>query len=80
MQTYKNPTNNHTETITKLSYLWSFLFGWMYFAYKGSFFWALINFLCAFATAGLSWFIFPFFTGKIMHGVYMRKGWVKVDG
>jgi len=78
MITYKNPANDYKESFTKISYLWSFLFGWMYFAYKGSFSWAVISLVMAIFTGGISWFIMPIFTKQIVDKIYMQKGWVKV--
>jgi hypothetical protein len=76
---YENPANGYQAKFTKLSYLWSFLFGWMYFAFKGSFFWAFITFILSFLTIGLSWIIVPFFTRPILDNIYGKKGWVKIS-
>lgn len=76
---YKNPHNGYISTITGGSILCSFLFGWIYFAFKGAWLMAIVNFLLAVVTGGISWFIFPFFTRKILRDYYAQKGWIRIE-
>jgi hypothetical protein len=34
-RTFENPSNGYRETISRTTYLWAFIFQWMYFAYRG---------------------------------------------
>lgn len=74
---YQNPENGYTQS-SSLPFLWSFLFGWMYFAVKGIWSHALISLVLAVITFGVSIFIYPFFTKGILENHYESKGWSKV--
>ena len=62
-----------------MPFLWSFLFGSLYYAAKGVWGHFLLSLLLAGLTAGISWVIYPFFTEKIMRAHYLRKGWIEVN-
>jgi len=71
---YRNPTNNYVET-SSVPWLWTFLFGFFYFALKGIWRHAVIGFLLALITFGMSWLIYPFFANGIVRRHYLRSGW-----
>ena len=57
---FKNPQNDYVEGVS-LAWLWVLLFGTIYFAVKGVWGHALVSFIFAFITWGISWLIYPFF-------------------
>jgi hypothetical protein len=75
---FRNPMNGYEESVG-LSWLWCLLFGFLYFAVKGVWTHAVVSFALAFLTAGLSWFIYPFFAKGIVEKSYLQKGWVRVE-
>lgn len=80
MAIYVNPANGYEETATTgLSWLWCLLFGALYFLFMGNYKHAVISFILAMITAGISWLIYPFFVYTINNNFYLRKGWVKVE-
>ena len=76
---FKNPSNDHIEKISSPG-LWTFLFGSFYFAFKGVWSHALISFILALVTVGISWLIYPFFASSIMRKHYLNKGWSEITG
>jgi hypothetical protein len=74
---FENPQNGYTETVT-FAFLWCLLFGCFYFAIKGVWGHALIAFVLALITGGLSWLIYPFFAKGIVAKSYLRRGWSEV--
>jgi len=76
--TFRNPSNNHTETIPALAWLWTLLFGVIYFAIRGVWTHTLVSLILAIMTAGISWLIYPFFTTRILRNYYLKKGWIEV--
>ncbi len=75
--TYRNPTNGYTER-ARLTWLWALLFGVFYFAVKGIWRHALIGFVLAFITLGVSWVVYAFAAPGIIHRDYLRRGWQPV--
>jgi len=69
---YKETTNN--------SFLWTLLFGTLYFLLKGIWIHAIISLILAIFTWGLSWLIYPFFSKNIIINHYLKNGWKLVDG
>jgi len=63
---------------TGLAGLWCFLFGALYFAYKGIWGHAVISFVVALCTFGISWVVYPFFAKGIIRKAYLQRGWVEV--
>ena len=74
---FKNPLNGYVEEVSSV-WLWVLLFGTIYFAVKGVWTHALVSFVFALLTAGISWLIYPFFASGIMRKYYLKKGWVEV--
>jgi hypothetical protein len=75
---FRNPSNGYVETVSH-PMLWTFLFGCFYFAFKGVWSHAVLGFVAAILTSGLSWFIYPLFAPAIMRSHYLRNGWTPVD-
>ncbi len=79
MARFKNKLNGHEEESHEtLSFVWCFLFGCFYFAFKGNWTHAFASFILALFTLGVSWFIYPFFVYRINDAYYDRQGWVRV--
>ena len=77
---FKNPQNGHVESSSgPLSWLWCFLFGPIYFLFKGNYRHALIHFLIFWPTFGISLIVYPFFVYTINRNHYLRMGWIKVN-
>ena len=73
---FKNPSNDFVqETSSPLSWLWVFLFGFLYFAVKGIWTHAVANFILVICTVGLCQFVYPFFTYGIIRRHHLNKGW-----
>ena len=75
---FKNALNGYIEEISPYAWLWVLLFGCFYFVIKGVWRHALVSFLCALFTGGISWLIYPFFASSIMRKHYLREGWVEI--
>lgn len=75
---FTNPKNNYTMTDGgQLSWLWSLLFGPLYFAVRGNWGWFFISAIMAFITFGISHLFIPFFARKINRTDLLRKGYVE---
>jgi peptidoglycan biosynthesis protein MviN/MurJ (putative lipid II flippase) len=61
--------------VSSLAFLWTLLFGPLYFAYKGVWRHALISAVAALVTMGFSWLIYPFFAHGAVSNHYWRLGW-----
>lgn len=72
--TLVNPVNNY-EISVSYAFLWCFLFGSFYFAYKGVWGQAFLSAIIAIFTCGISWLIYPFFAEKIIVDHYRKAGW-----
>lgn len=73
---FENPENDYQKTVsTPLSWLWCLLFNWIFFLSKGIYKHAILGFVLAFITFGISWFIYPFFVYGIIRNHYLDKGW-----
>ena len=76
---FKNPMNDYEETVSSsLSWLWCFLFGPIYWAVKGIWRHAVVHLVLAMITAGISHFVYPFFTYKIIRKHYNKIGWTEI--
>jgi len=76
MATFINPSNGYTQTVKPLTaFAGCLLFGVLYFAYKGVWKHALISFVAAFMTFGISWLIYPFFAYGCVKNAYLERGW-----
>lgn len=74
---FENPVNGYVEE-SSLHWLWALLFGPIYFASKGIWTHAVISFLLAGITWGISWVIYPVFASNIVYEHFMRRGWKHV--
>lgn len=63
----------------KNCFWWSLLFGPFYYAYMGVWDTALISFILAVISGGLSVLVYPFFTEKIIVAHYLKNGWKVTD-
>ena len=73
---FANPMNNYHEVGgTTFSWLWCFLFGPIYFIYKGIWSHALLCLIMAIITMGFSQLIYPFFAYTVVNSHYRRRGW-----
>ena len=75
---FQNPANGYIERVN-LPFLWTLLFGPIYFAVRGVWTHAVVSFFLAMLTAGLSWLVYPFFAKGILETNYLRKGWVPLS-
>lgn len=64
------------ERVSWVNGVWCFLFGVFYFIYKGVYKHAVLSFIAACFTVGVSWFVYPFFAPHILKTYYVRKGYV----
>ena len=75
MTKIKKPENGNKETITSKDFYWCLLFGFLYFIKKKIWLHAIVSFLLASVTYGLSLLIYPFFVKSILQKEYVKKGW-----
>lgn len=71
---FENPQNRYIEA-SGSPWLWTLLFGTIYFAVKGVWTHVVVSLIAAVCTYGISWLIYPFFAGSIIRSHYLRKGW-----
>lgn len=77
--TFRHPANNYTVTVNHAG-AWCLLFGSFYFIKHNVWSHALIGFVAAFFTFGISWFlVYPFLARGIVRKAYLSKGWIEVD-
>jgi|SRR6185369_8730749 len=74
---FRNPSNGYVESISR-PFLWCLLFGCCYLAYKGAWMAAVLAFILAVMTAGISWLLFPFFAHQLIIKSYLQRGWQPV--
>jgi hypothetical protein len=73
---FENPHNGYVEEASgPFSWLWCFLFNWLYFAVKGNWRHAFLYCACTMFTLGLAIFIYPWFVYRINDNHYRRMGW-----
>ncbi len=75
---FKNPLNGYVEEVTA-PWLWTLLFGTIYFAVRGVWTHAVVSLIFAVCTAGISWLIYPFFATGIFRRYYLQKVWIEVS-
>lgn len=73
---FENPANGHVEE-SVYCWVWTLLFGPLYFAVKGIWGHVLISFVAALLTFGISILIYPFFAEEVVRGHYLKRGWVE---
>lgn len=80
MVEFENPENGYREKAGgKLSWLWVFLLGPIYWAVKGIWRHAVVNLALAFLNWGLCQFVYVFFTYSILRKHYLKMGWKEVS-
>ena len=57
------------------AWLWTLLFGPLYFAWRGAWFHAAICLAAAVATLGLSWLVYPFLAARLLRRHYLCRGY-----
>jgi hypothetical protein len=75
---FQNPSNWYIERVS-LPFLWTLLFGPLYFAVRGVWTHAIASLVLAVLTFGLSWLLYPFFASQIMETSYLQKGWLPLS-
>lgn len=79
MTTFKNPTNGYRVKVGTLGpFLGCLFFGFIYFLIRGCIGHAVVSFILAFSTMGLSWMIYPFFAPGIVRKMYLEKGFRQI--
>lgn len=63
------------QTDIEQAWLWTLLFGVVYFAIKGIWTHAIVALLLAGVTFGISWLIYPFFAKQIVRNHLLASGW-----
>jgi hypothetical protein len=84
---FENPSNGYQESVSKLSMLWTLLFGFIYFSVKGVWTHAIayvaLMLLLGSWTLGIGavlvWIVYAPFAPAILEKNYLRKGWRKVS-
>ena len=76
---FRNPSNNYSESVSPLAWLWVLLFGFIYFAVKGVWRHAVASLVLGMFTLGFSWLVYPFFAQSIMKKHYLNMGWIPAD-
>lgn len=74
---FQNPSNSYIVETNNPGF-WTLFFGCFYFLKHGAWGYALIAFVVAILSYGISWLIFPFFGAKIIKDSYLRRGWVEL--
>ncbi len=74
MTTFENALNGHrVEVGTFGPFIWTLIFGALYFLLKGSIKHFLLSIILAVFTVGISWLIYPFFAPGILRNMYLVK-------
>jgi hypothetical protein len=64
----------------KLGFSWTmFFFGFFVPLFRGDIKWAILSFILAIVTCGLSWLVLPFIYNKIYIKEMFEKGWIPGD-
>lgn len=71
-----HPVNGYAERI-HTGFSWPcFFLGFLWFAIKGMWGWAIVAVVVAFMTLGFSWLVFPFVANGMCTKHLLRKGYV----
>ena len=71
-----HPLNRYAEPIFR-GFSWPcFFFGFLWFAVKGMWGWAIVGLILAFSTFGLSWFVFPFLANEMYTKSLLKQGYL----
>lgn len=77
---FRDPYDGTVVTLRKTSVFWMTLFfGFFYLAYHRAWSHAVIAFVLALFTFGLSWLIYPFFAYRAIMDNYRHNGWIEVS-
>ncbi len=76
---YKNPSTDSIEEVSEFIWVWVLFFGVIYFLIKGVWNHALVWFLLAPITAGISMIAYAYYSREIMHKHYLDKGWNPIE-
>lgn len=78
--TFENPSNGYRVSVSDGSaFIWTLLFGGLYFLARGSTRHFIISWVLAFCTFGLSWLIYPFFAADALRKMYYERGYRLVE-
>ena len=75
----RNPSTRTVIDVSSLVWLWTFIFNFFYFAFKGVWLHAIISLLLIYPTMGLSCLVYPFFARSILIKHYLKQGWIPLD-
>lgn len=75
MMKFTRPSNGFTVRIEAPRFF-TFLFGPLYFAAHGIWSHAVVSFVAAVFTFGLSWLVYPWFAPSILERAYLGNDWV----
>ena len=79
MSEFKHPTSNEIVTVNEKAWIPCFLFGPFYLGVQENAEKAILWFILAVCTFGISWFfILPFFVKGILEKEYIKHGWLRV--
>ncbi len=76
---FRHPVNSHVETVPRFAWLWTSLFGTLYFIVRGVWTHAVISFILAWITWGTSNLIYSFFARGIVVANYRKRGWIEIE-
>lgn len=71
---FQHPNTGQTADISSAG-VYTLLFGFFYFAVKGIWTHAVVGFILAILTGGITWLIYPFFSKKIVRNHLLANGW-----
>ena len=71
---FENPANGYVEEVDG-AWFYTLIFGCFYLGYKGAWMAAILAFLAALLTAGISWLVLPIFADEIIRKSYLQRGW-----
>ena len=66
--------NGVVETV-KLAWLWTLMFGSLYFLIKENWIHTVLSAILAILIFGMSWLVYPFLSKKIMIKHYLKNDW-----
>ena len=76
---YEQPSNGYRVQVSDgACFLWTLLFGGLFFLVRGSVRHFFIGFILGACTFGISWLIYPFFASGILRTMYLERGYREV--
>ena len=76
---FKHTNRKYFEYVDNWAILWTLIFGFFYFMYRGMFLYSALALGIAFLTGGISWFVVPFLAPSLMKEYYFNQGWIECD-